>query len=141
MLNHKLAGMFFAVAAIFFINTAQAEIVVVVNKANQATLSKNDVARIFLGKMKSYSSGGSVTPVNIDRKHKLRGEFNKKALNKSSSQVKAYWSKLVFSGKGTPPKEFASDAKVKAFIAANPDAIGYIDRTSLDDSVKSVLSL
>jgi len=78
MLNHKLVGIFFAVTAIFFVNTAQAEIVVVVNKANQATLTKSDVSRIFLGKMKSYPSGGNVTPANIVRKHRLRDEFNKK---------------------------------------------------------------
>jgi len=137
----KYAGNVLALISILVANFANAEMVVVVNKANQNTLTQNDVSRIFLGKMKSFASGNSITPVNITNKEALRAEFNKKVLKKSSSQVKAYWSKLVFSGKGTPPAELASDAKIKEFIAANPDAIGYIDSKSLDDSVKSVLTL
>lgn len=115
--------------------SSQAEIVVVVNNANSDALTKSDVSRIFLGKNKSF------TAVNVSSGNASRAEFNKKALNKSSSQVKAYWSKLVFSGKGTPPKELDSDAKVKEFVASNPKAIGYIDSANLDGSVKAALTL
>ena len=121
------------IASLLVCSVAQAEIVVVVNNTNAAALTKNDVSRIFLGKMKKY------TPVNVSSSNALRADFNKKALNKSSSQVKAYWSKLVFSGKGTPPKEFGSDAEIKAFVASNPNAIGYIDSASLDGTVKAAL--
>lgn len=114
---------------------AHAELVVVVNNASGAALTKNDVSRIFLGKKKGF------TPVNIKSGNPLREEFNKSALNKSSSQIKAYWSKLVFSGKGTPPKELGSDAEIKAFVAGNPNAIGYINSKSLDSSVKAALTL
>ncbi len=123
------------IASLLVCSVAQAEIVVVVNNTNAAALTKNDVSRIFLGKMKKY------TPVNVSSSNALRADFNKKALNKSSSQVKAYWSKLVFSGKGTPPKEFGSDAEIKAFVASNPNAIGYIDSASLDGTVKAALTL
>lgn len=123
------------VASIIVCCAAKADIVVVVNNANSATLTKNDVSRIFLGKTKKF------TAVNVSSSNALRSEFNKKALNKSSSQVKAYWSKLVFSGKGTPPKELDSDAKIKAFVASNPNAIGYIDSANLDSSVKAALTL
>ncbi|MGB0833938.1 MAG: phosphate ABC transporter substrate-binding protein [Psychrobium sp.] len=132
---NKILSIVVIMAGLLVTFVAQAEIVVVVNKGNGVTLSKSDVSRIFLGKMKKY------TPVNASSGNALRAEFNKKALNKSSSQVKAYWSKLVFSGKGTPPKEFASDAEIKAFVASNPNAIGYINSASLDDSVKAALTL
>ena len=55
---------------------------------------------------------------------------------KSSAQVKAAWSRLVFSGKATPPKELASSAEVKKFVAANPDAIGYVEKSAVDATVK-----
>ncbi len=124
-----------ALVSLLVCSSVQAEIIVVVNNANAAALTKNDVSRIFLGKMKKY------TPVNMSSGNALRAEFNKKALKKSSNQVKAYWSKLVFSGKGTPPKELASDAEIKAFVASNPNAIGYIDSASLDGTVKAALTL
>ena len=34
---------------------------------------------------------------------------------------------IAFTGKGTPPKELKSDADVKAFVAGDPKAIGYVD--------------
>ncbi|MCG7531015.1 phosphate ABC transporter substrate-binding protein [Psychrobium sp. MM17-31] len=132
---NKILSIVVIMAGLLITSVAQAEIVVVVNKGNGATLTKSDVSRIFLGKMKKY------TPVNASSGNALRAEFNKKALNKSSSQVKAYWSKLVFSGKGTPPKEFASDAEIKAFVASNPNAIGYIDSANLDGTVKAAITL
>ena len=61
-------------------------------------------------------------------------------LGKSTAQVKAAWSRLVFSGKATPPKELASSAEVKKFVAANPDAIGYIEKSAVDSTVKVVFS-
>jgi ABC-type phosphate transport system substrate-binding protein len=48
----------------------------------------------------------------------------------------------VFSGKATPPKELlSSSADVKKFVAANPDAIGYIEKSAVDGSVKVVLTV
>jgi hypothetical protein len=44
-----------------------------------------------------------------------------------ASQAKALWSKLVFTGKATMPKEVGSSAEVKKAVAANPKAMGYIE--------------
>jgi len=49
--------------------------------------------------------------------------------------------KLVFTGKATQPKEFASNAEVKKAVAADPKAIGYIDKSAVDDTVKVILTL
>ena len=39
------------------------------------------------------------------------------------------------------PKSYPTDAAVKKAIAADPSAIGYIDKGSVDDSVKVLLTL
>lgn len=62
-------------------------------------------------------------------------------LNSREAQVRATWARITFTGKGTPPKELKSDAEVKAFVAADPRAIGYIDASAVDPSVKAVLKL
>jgi ABC-type phosphate transport system substrate-binding protein len=54
--------------------------------------------------------------------------------------VKTTWAKLSFSGKGTPPKVLDGDDAVKKFLAANPNAIGYVEKSKVDASVKAVLS-
>ena len=47
----------------------------------------------------------------------------------------------MFTGKGTPPKEYAGNAEVKKAVAADPKAIGYIDKSAVDDTVKVILTL
>ena len=118
--------------------SALAEVVVVVGASNGNSLSGSDVSRIFLGKLKKFGDGSSVIPVNLASGSDVRTAFEKNALGKSSSQIKAYWSKQVFSGKGKPPKELGSDADVINFVSSNPGAIGYIDAGSVNDSVKVV---
>ncbi len=65
-------------------------------------------------------------------------EFNDKVVGKSSSQLNAYWSKLVFTGKGTPPEKLTTDQAVIDFVAANNDAIGYVDSAKVTDKVKVI---
>jgi hypothetical protein len=59
----------------------------------------------------------------------------------TSAQVTATWGSLAFSAKATPPEELGSTAEVKKFVAANPDAIGYIEKSAVDGSVKVVLAV
>ncbi len=60
-------------------------------------------------------------------------------MKKDEGELRAYWSKLMFGGKGQLPRELADDAAVKSFVAGNPDAIGYVDGKVLDSSVKVLL--
>lgn len=124
-------------AALFSAN-ALAEIAVVVNPANANAVSADDLNRLFLGRTSSFSDGSKATPLNLAEGLASRDEFDSKVLSRSSAQLKAYWSKLVFTGKGTPPKELADDAQVKAAVAADATAIGYISSASVDGSVKVV---
>ena len=118
--------------------SVQAEISVIVNPANANAVSADDLNRLFLGRASSFADGSKATPLNLAEGQVSRDEFDSKVLNRSSAQLKAYWSKLVFTGKGTPPKELADDAAVKAAVAADSSAIGYISSASVDGSVKVV---
>mgnify|MGYP005989150507 CR=1 FL=1 len=126
------------ITTLVFSHFSYADVSVVVNTANGNAISDSDISRLFLGKLKKFSDGESAKPVNSKSDAAARIEFEKKVLNKSSSQIKAYWSKRVFSGKGKPPKEVADDAAVLVFVAANPGAIGYISSSNVNDSVKVV---
>ena len=88
--------------------------------------------------MKSFPGGSTALPVNLSSSSEVRKTFDKKALGKSASQIKAYWSKLVFSGKGNPPKEVADDAETISLVAKNPAVIGYIDSSNVTDRVKVI---
>lgn len=113
-----------------------AEIVVIVSKQNPATrMFSEQASQFFLGKSSLF------TPVDQADGSAIRNEFYKKVADKDAAQVKALWSKLVFTGKATPPKEYASSADVKKAVAADPKAIGYIDKSAVDDTVKVILTL
>ncbi|MCS0630502.1 hypothetical protein NX786_14275 [Telluria mixta] len=124
----------FVLAAILGIALpARAEVVVVVNpNAPEASMTKEEIAQYFLGK------SGALVPIDQPESAPIRAEFYKKVADKDPSQVKALWSKLVFTGRATMPKEVANSADVRKAVAANPKAIGYIDRSAVDATVKVV---
>lgn len=112
------------------------EIVVIVNPKNPATrMFGEQAAQFFLGKSTLF------TPVERNDGAPIRTEFYQKVLNKDSTQVKAIWSKLVFTGKASAPKEYGSSADVKKAVAADVTAIGYIEKSAVDDSVKVILTV
>jgi len=113
-------------------------VAVIVHPSNANSLSQADISRIFLGKKKSYPDGSEAIPVDQKDGSAVRSTFVGTVLKKNDQQIKAYWAQLLFTGKGTPPKEVGASADVRALIAANPALIGYIDSADADGSVKVV---
>ena len=132
----KILSTLLASALVAAAMPASAEIVVIVNKDNPASrMFSEQASQFFLGKSAMF------TPVDQAEGSKIRADFYQKVAEKDPAQVKAIWSKLVFTGKATPPKEFKSNAEVKKAVADDPKAIGYIDKSAVDDSVKVILTL
>ena len=112
---------------------AAAELAIVINPKNDTkTMSSSQVAQFFLG--------GSVqfTPLEQASGSPIRLEFYKKVLEKEPPQVQAIWARIVFTGKGKPPREYKTSDEVKKAIQDNVNAIGYIEKSAVDDSVKVV---
>lgn len=136
-MNTRLFKFIFAVLlSSVFAGQTWAEVAVIVHPSISDTASNKDISRIFLGKSKSLPGGQKVKPISLSEGNAARDEFNEKVLRKSDSQLKSYWSKLVFTGKGQPPKELASDADVVAAVSADPGTIGYVSSASVTDGVK-----
>lgn len=123
-----------AIVLMLAATAVRADVVVVVGANSPVTqLSKDQVADIFLG------MGGKGDPIDQDAAA-VREEFYTKVTGKSAAQVKTHWAKQSFSGKGTPPKSVGGDDEVKKALAGNPNAIGYIDKSRVDASVKTVFA-
>ncbi len=121
---------------------AFAQVAVVVNtKSPLATMTSEQVSAIFLGKSNTLPSGATAAPTDLPESVPAHDIFYTKVTGKSTAQVKAAWSRLIFSGKSTPPKELPTSADVKKFVASNPDGIGYIEKSAVDSSVKVVFSI
>lgn len=137
----KLVMGFVAFLALSVPAVVAAQVAVVVHpSASFDSLSEDDVARLFLGKSKSFPDGAIAIAVNQNEGSVSRIRFTDLICKKNASQYKAYWSQLVFTGKGAPPPDAGDDMEVKALIAANPNMIGYVDMSAVDASVKVVYS-
>jgi ABC-type phosphate transport system substrate-binding protein len=123
------------ISSSLFCYSAMAQVVVVVHPAMNETITKDDIARLYTGR------STVLQPIQLKESDSKRGVFDEKGIGRSSSQLKAYWSKLVFTGKGTPPPEVSSDAEVIQFISSNEYGIGYIDAASVNDKVKVLMTL
>jgi ABC-type phosphate transport system substrate-binding protein len=121
---------------------AMAELVVVVSsKSPLAALTENQVADIFLGRSSELPGGGDAVPIDQADDAANRQEFYRHVTGKSPAQLKTYWSKLIFTGRGQPPREVGDASAVKKAVAMSNSAIGYIDRSEVDQSVKPILTL
>ena len=123
-------------------NAGLAQIAIVAGaKSTASTLTRDQASALFLGK--STQLPGTGIPLLIDQVESVdaRQIFYSKVTEKTPAQVKAVWSRLVFSGKGSPPKEVANSAEVKKLVNTNPDAIGYIEKSAVDATVKVLLSV
>jgi ABC-type phosphate transport system substrate-binding protein len=123
-----LAGLLLAAAA------AHADVVVIVSAKNAASaMTADEISSIYLGKSTAMKPVDNATPV--------RSQFYTKVAGKDEAQVKAIWSKLVFTGKATPPKELPSSADVVKAVGADANAIGYVEKSAVDASVKVVFEV
>lgn len=123
------------VAAFVATTAAQAgELVLIANPA-VGTLTKEQVADVFLGKSQN------LTPIDQPEGSPIYADFYKKATGRDVAQVKSTWSRVVFTGKGQPPKQLTDSAAVRKAVAADPKGVGYVEKTAVDGSVKAVYSL
>ena len=114
---------------------AHAEVAVIVNPGATKAPSQAEVANIFLGRDKTLSG--------IDQKdwNPTKEKFYSAVTSKNEAQLKSYWSGLVFTGKGQPLPAEAGDSAVVSKVAAEADAIGYVDSAAVNDSVKVLFTL
>lgn len=119
-----------------------AELVVIVSARTAVTALRQDqVAGIFLAETSSFPDGGEAVAVDQGIGSPLRDEFYQKVAHRSPALMKAYWTKMIFTGRGQPPREAPTSAAVRRLVADNPGMIGYIERAALDPSVRPVLVL
>jgi ABC-type phosphate transport system substrate-binding protein len=111
-----------------------ADLVVIANPA-LGPMTKEQVADLFLGKSQSF------TPYDQDSKSPIYADFYQKAAGRTPAQVKATWSRVVFSGMGQTPRQVPDSEAVKKAVAGDPKGVGYIEKSAVDATVKAVLSL
>ena len=117
-----------------------ADVVAVVSaKSAVIVLSKSQLADIFLGRVTRFPNGVQAVPIDQADGAVTRDEFYLKLVGKTAAQLKAYWSKIIFTGRGQPPVAVENSDEMKKHLIGNPAAIGYIESNRVDGSVRVVL--
>jgi len=112
--------------------------VVVNSEGGAARLSREELARIYLGKKTIWEGGTRIVPAMLDEEAPAMQPLMERVLQKSVEQYRAYWKRLLFSGGGTAPRTFRNSAQVLDFVAKNPGALGVVEASASDDRVKVV---
>ncbi len=119
---------------------AQSNVVVVVSsKSAVKSLSAEQTSKIFLGKVVTFPNGQAAVPIDLPEGNTVRDEFYAKVVHKNPSQLTAYWAKVIFTGDGRPPSLQTDSMAVRKAVAHNPNAIGYIEKSAVNRSVRIVL--
>jgi ABC-type phosphate transport system substrate-binding protein len=103
-----------------------ADIKVIANSSiGASSVSADELKGVFLATKSSLSDGSHVEPVLL-KSGAVHEAFLKDYVGKTDSALETYYRSLVFTGKGSMPKTFATDAEVVAFVEKTKGAIGYV---------------
>lgn len=115
-----------------------AESAIIVHPNNADALSDADIEKLYTGKTSKFPSGNNAIALDRTEGSTIRAAFVEKLLGKSEAQLKSYWARLIFTGKGVPPKVAATDQEVIDLVSRNQDTIGFVDAASVTPAVKVV---
>jgi ABC-type phosphate transport system substrate-binding protein len=118
---------------------AQGAYKVIVNPATAtSSVTKAELAAVYLKKAAKWSDGTLASPVDLPPEAEVRGQFSREVLGRPTEAIRAYWNQMVFAGRNVPPAEKPSDADVVAYVRSTPGAVGYVRADAATPGVKVV---
>lgn len=102
------------------------EVQVIANRASGITaLSADDLADFYLARRTKLPNGKPVTVLTRSDQEESSA-FLDKYLDRTPASFSAEWKRIVFTGKGTLPKEASTDEEMVDLVRRTPGAIGYV---------------
>ena len=141
-MSSSKAKLLLACLALLFAGVASAELVVIVNaRSGVSAMTRNEVINIFFGRYRQFFNGDEAEPVDLYDTHPDRERFYQALVGKGLSEVNAYWSRQVFSGRMQPPPKVASPEEVLKWVISHPGGIGFVELSKADARVRVVYEL
>ncbi|MFQ3789929.1 phosphate ABC transporter substrate-binding protein [Halomonas sp. A29] len=118
---------------------ALADVVVVTSAQGPAiTLTRGELADIYLGRNSRFPGGQPAMPVDQRENSPAYVAFYRDYLGQTPTQIKMHWSRLIFTGRGQPPRSLADHQAMADFVAGQATAIGYVDEAYIDERLRVV---
>jgi len=117
----------------------QAAMVVIVHPKNATeSMSQRQLVDLYMGRSMNFPTGEPALTLDQAPNSQARADFYLLLVDKNLAQVNAYWARLLFTGRSTPPRPLDNGKAVLKAVSKNPSAIGYLDSSEIDGSVKVV---
>lgn len=118
---------------------AWAEVVVVASESSPVqSLTSTQLTDIYLGRLTRLPGGRSIEPVDQTEGTEAHSEFYQHYLGRSPAQIRSHWSRLIFTGRGQPPKAVKGDAAMAKTLNRNPNTIGYMNSEALPAGLRVI---
>ncbi len=118
------------------------DLLIIVNKNNPLdTITKQQVVDLYMGRTPYFPSGGAVMKLDAPSTSALRKAFYFTLVNMSLPEINAYWARLMFSGRATPPMQVPQEQDIVKLVSGNVNAIAYVPKASigeLSDDIKTI---
>lgn len=98
-------------------------------------LDAREVADIFLAKTTRLPDGSRVQPLELSDEG-VKAEFYREISGKTLPQINSYWTTLIFTGKGRPPRNVEEIHRLIELLNSNPYAITYLPKGRITESMK-----
>lgn len=133
-----LVALFFSLGAASQ-ETVERRLAIIVHPNNpHDQISKNELARIFLKRQRSWSDGKRCAPIDQSGDSAIRKRFSGLVLGRSVNDMKRYWMQETMTGNAKPPISLDSSATVKKYVTKLEGGIGYIYEDEVDASIKVI---
>jgi hypothetical protein len=112
---------------------------IIVHPATEVTVADRAfIAEAFLDKASRWSDGVAIRAVDLRFNAPTRHDFSERVLRRSVVAVRRYWQQRIFTGRGVPPPELATDEAVLAYVRRHPGAVGYVSTSAEVTGVKVI---
>lgn len=118
--------------------STEAPFTVVVNASRPTTITRQQLADIFMMRATRWSDGTPVTPFDLSVGDPTRQVFSKAVLGQSPESVVYHW-RLQLATRYVKPPLVKSPDELISIVGSTPGAIGYVTSgTPLPETVKAV---
>ncbi len=144
MRSLQLIFLWVCLSGVIFPAMAASEIAIIAHRDSPLqSLTASEVSDLYLGRSRSLSADSArlLALYEHPSDHELRARFFHRLNGMTLKQLNAYWARLRFSGAVLPPDTLPNSRAVVEAVGKNRVAIGYVDASAVDISVKVLLRL
>lgn len=111
----------------------------IVNAENTVNdFNQRQLVDLYMGRDLYFPNGQMALRLDQSPDSKVRKNFYANLVGKSVAQVNAYWARLLFTGRASPPQVIRNSKDVLEAIRSNSNAVGYIDEKDLEEGVRII---